>query len=307
MSKRYRLCCLTKNKTNPAYVGAQIGAARLAASLGCEFVGYAPETPEDVGEQTALLEQAIASAPDAILISPVHETALNPTLRKAVDAGIPLVFFVTSADGIEADSFVTANNHTLAFDIARHLFDHLEGRGRVAIIEGLPQSPTSAPRTQGFLEAAKLYPGIEIVASVVGNYQRPDAKRAMAGILATHPVIDGVLAANDFMALGAIEALEEAGRRATVVGMNAVPEAIKAIKQGRLLATVSYDALSLVCTAVHAAVHVLEGRRVPPLLELPAEIVDIGNCDAWDLPYEARPLPSWDAVLNYAGDKGWPR
>lgn len=296
MPRRYRLCCLTKNKTNPAYVGAQIGAARLADRLGCEFVGYAPETPEDVGEQAALLEQAIASAPDAILISPVHETALNTTLQMVVDAGIPLIYFVTSAEGIQADSFVTSNNHTLAFDIARHLFSHLGGRGKVAIIEGLPQSPTSAPRTRAFLEAAKLYPDIDIVASVVGNYQRADAKRAMAGILEEHPVVDGVLAANDFMALGAIEALEQAERHATVVGMNAVPDAIKAIKEGKLLATVSYDALSLVCIAVQAAVHILEGRKVPPLLELSAEIVDMRNCDAWDMPYENRPLPSWDAV-----------
>lgn len=298
MSKKYRLCCLTKNKTNPAYIGAQIGAARLAARLGHELIGYAPQIPDDIDQQRALLESALQTAPDAVLISPVHATALNATLERVVEAGIPLIFFVTSAENIKADSFVTSNNHTLAIDIARYLFEHLGGGGNVAIIEGLPQSPTSAPRTEGFLEAAALYPRINIVASAIGNYQRADGKREMARILVEHPQIDAVMAANDFMALGAIEALDEAGRTATVAGMNAVPDAIKTIKHRKLLATVSYDALSLVCTAVQAAVRILDGIAVPQLLELPADIVDASNCEAWDLPYEERPLPSWDMVMT---------
>ena len=300
MSRKYRLCCLTKNKTNPAYIGAQLGAARLAERLGHELIGYAPDIPEDVNQQIALLEAALDTAPDAILIAPVHITALNATLQKVVDAGIPLIFFVTSAEHIEANSFVTSNNFTLAVDIAKYLFEHLDGNGNIAIIEGLPQSPTSAPRTEGFRAAATMYPHINIVASAIGNYQRDDGKREMASILKQHPHIDGVLAANDFMALGALEALEEAGRKAAVVGMNAVPEAIKAIKSGNLLATVSYDALSLACIAVQAAVHILDGIPAPKLLALSADIVDASNCAAWDLPYEERPLPSWDMATRNA-------
>lgn len=300
MTGTYRLCCLTKNRTNPAYVGAQIGAARLAESLGCTLVGYAPETPDDVAEQTALLEAALASAPDAILISPVHTTALDPTLQKVVDAGIPLIFFVSSAPAIAADSFVTANNETLAAGIADYLFRHLGGSGDVAVIEGLPQSPTAAPRTRGFLRAAESSPGIRIVGQAVGDYQFAGGKGAMAGILERHPRIDGVVAANDVMALGALEALREAGRSARVVGINAMPDAIRAIGAGTLLATVSYDALSLVGTGVLAAVRILRGEPVPKLLELPADIVDASNCAAWDMPYERRPLPTWEAVVGSA-------
>jgi ribose transport system substrate-binding protein len=300
MTGAWRLCCLTKNRTNPAYVGAQIGAARLAERLGCTLVGYAPQTPDDVAEQTALLEEALASAPDAILISPVHTTALDPTLQKVVDAGIPLIFFVSSAPAIPADTFVTANNETLAAGIADYLFRYLGGSGDVAVIEGLPQSPTAAPRTRGFLKAAEGFPGIRIVKQAVGDYQYAGGKDAMAGILDRHARIAGVVAANDVMALGALEALREAGREAPVVGINAMPDAIGAIRAGTLLATVSYDALSLVGTGVLAAVRILRGEPVPKLLELPAEIVDAGNCDAWDMPYERRPLPRWEAVTGSA-------
>ncbi len=300
MARNFRLHCLTKNRTNPAYVGAQIGAARLAGSLGCTLVGAAPATPDDPGEQIALLEEALASRPDAILIAPVHTTALDPTLRKVVDAGIPLVFFVASAPAIPADTFVTADNRTLAAAVATRLFGHMGGSGEVAILEGLPQSPTAAPRTEGFRAAAAGFPDIRIAASAAGDYQRAGGRREMAGMLARHARIDGVVAANDAMALGAIEALREAGREAAVVGINAMPDAIQAIRSRAMLATVSYDALSLVCTGVHAAVRILTGLPVPALIELPAEVIDTGNCAAWELPYERRPLPSWEWATGAA-------
>ena len=300
MTRNFRLFCLTKNRINPAYVGAQIGAARLAESLGCILEGAAPATPDDPGEQTALLEEALAGRPDAILIAPVHTTALDPTLRKVVDAGIPLIFFVASAPAIAADTFVTADNRTLAAAVAARLFEHLGGTGEVAILEGLPQSPTAAPRTEGFRAAASGLPGIRIVDSAVGDYQHAGGRLAMARMLERHARIDGVVAANDAMALGAIEALREAGREAAVVGINAMPDAIRAIRSGAMLATVSYDALSLVCTGVHAAVRILTGRPVPRLLELPADVVDAGNCAAWDVAYEQRLLPTWESATGIA-------
>lgn len=294
MARNHRLCCLTKNRSNPAYVGAQVGAARLAGSLGCRLEGMAPATPDDPGEQAELLETAIAGRPDAILIAPVHTTALDPGLQKVVDAGIPLIYFVASSPGVAADCFVTADNRTLAAAVADRLFGHLGGSGDVAILDGLPQSPTSAPRTEGFRDAAAGFPGIRIVGSAVGDYQQAGGRRSMARLLERHARIDGVVAANDAMALGAIDALRAAGRTAAVVGINAMPDAILAVREGAMLATVSYDALSLACTAVYAAVRILDGLAVPRLLELPAEVIDAGNCAAWDRPYEERKLPSWE-------------
>ncbi|MDA0655478.1 MAG: substrate-binding domain-containing protein, partial [Proteobacteria bacterium] len=79
---KYRFCCISKNKTNPAYEGARIGASRVAERLGCEIVSVTPDTPDDAQEQEALLIEALHSSPDAILISPAHPTQLNPALQK---------------------------------------------------------------------------------------------------------------------------------------------------------------------------------------------------------------------------------
>jgi len=182
MSSKYHLCCLTKNRTNPAYEGARIGAERLAYQLGCELVNYAPNTPDDTFEQDALLNEALDSHPDAILIAPVHTTDLDLSLQKVRDAGIPLIFFVTKSDGVKSETFVTSKNHTLAVGIANYLFEHIGGIGDVAILEGAEKSPTSAPRTKGFRDAAAEYPDINIVASRVANYQRNNALREMTDI-----------------------------------------------------------------------------------------------------------------------------
>lgn len=86
-----------------------------------------------------------------------------------------------------------------------------------------------------------------------------------------------------------------------VVGVNAMPEAIAAIKAGWMRATAAYDAMTMACIATEAAVRVISGEPVPAQIELPVDIVDADNCNAWDRPFEERPLPDWDSVIGPTG------
>jgi ribose transport system substrate-binding protein len=296
--RKFRLAAFTKNRTNPAYVGARLGADRVAARFGCTLTHYVPLVPDDVEEQRALLEAALATRPDAILLAPTHVTALNDILSRVVAEGIPLVCFIGRPAGIPCTSFVSSDDRALARSIAACLFDSLgpEG-GDVVTIEGHPNAMTTPPRAAGFRDAAGARSNIRIVGSRAGDYQRDRGRAAMAELIAAVPRIDGVLAANDFMALGALEAMREAGRRLPIVGINATPEGIAAIKAGELLASSSFDAMKIACLAVEAAVRVLRGEVVPSEILLPVEVVDRSNCDAWDKPYEQRPPPEWEACV----------
>lgn len=300
MQKIFRLTCVTKNGTNPAYEGARIGARRVAEANGCEITHLFPTVPDDIDEQRTLIEQALGEKPDAILIAPTHPTALNPTLNKIVEAGIPLAFMVSQAEGVDAGTFVTSDNYALGREIAEYLIGHLNNHGDLVVIEGSPNSPTSPPRTDGFMDAIKAHPRVNLVARDYGNYQRADAHKAMSEILAKVPNVDGILSANDFMGMGIIDALEEAHRSAVLIGVNAMPGAIQAIKDGKMLATAAYDAMKMSCIATEAAIRMLKGETVPKLIELPVEIVDAENCALWDLPYEERPLPDWEAATSKA-------
>jgi ribose transport system substrate-binding protein len=98
------------------------------------------------------------------------------------------------------------------------------------------------------------------------------------------------------MALGALDALREAGRSAVASGVNAIPEAIVAIRDGAMLATADFDAMGMAALATECALRHLRGERVPAKIELPVQVVDRSNCSHWDLPFAQRALRTLEEV-----------
>jgi ribose transport system substrate-binding protein len=157
---------------------------------------------------------------------------------------------------------------------------------------------TSTARVRGFRDALLNFPDIRIVAAICGDYLREPAKRAATALLESRLHFDAVLAANDDMALGMIAALEEAGRECPIVGVNAIPEAITAIKQGKLLATADFNAMKISELATEAAIRHLRGEALPPKIILPVEVIDSGNFGEWDKPFEQRRASKWEDAVR---------
>jgi ribose transport system substrate-binding protein len=295
------IAVFTKNFTNPAYHAARLGAARTAARLGGQVTHYVPRRPDSLDEQIALVGQAIAERPDAMVFAPVHATAMNDSVRRINAAGIPLVNFINRLAMGGYVTYVGSDDVRLARAVALRLLDHLGGRGDIVILEGVPGAVSSQDRLRGFQEALRAVPGVRVVASRPADYQRDTARRVTRELLASIPRIDGILSANDVMSLGAIDALEEAGRSIPLIGVNALPEAVTELKSGRLLATVDFDAMKLSCIATEAAIRHLRGQAVPGDIELPVQIVDAANCAPWDRPLEERECPRWEDVVKDEG------
>ena len=264
--------------------------------MGGRAIHYVPDTPDDVGEQLALIDQAIAAKPDAMVFVPVHLTAVNEAILRINAAGIPIVNLISPTGVGERVCFIGSDDCALATEITRHVARRLGPGNRVVILEGHPASGTTLERARGIKAGLAEFPHIVVAASVRGDYQRDIACNAMTGLISDGLHFDAVIAANDTMALGALDAL--GGREALVVGVNAIPEAIAAIKAGRLLATVDFDAMKMACIATEAAFRHLRGEAIPPRIMLPVQVVDASNCANWDKPYEARESPSWDAVMR---------
>jgi len=295
------LAVFTKNRTNDAYAAARLGSERTAARLGARVVHYVPQRPDDIEQQIALVGQALTARPDAVLFVPVHDTAMNASVRKLNDAGIPAVNLLNRLTEGRFVTFVGSDDYRIGYDIAACLFRHLGGKGDIVVLEGVPGAVTSRDRVRGFHDALAQWPGIRVAASRAANYQQETARRVVAELLPGLPRLDGILSANDVMSLGAIEALEAAGRSAAVVGVNALPDAITAIKRGKLLATVDFDALKIACIAAEAAIRHLRGQPVPRDIELPVQIVDAANCQPWDRPLEERECPRWEDIVKDEG------
>jgi ribose transport system substrate-binding protein len=224
---------------------------------------------------------------------------VNGAILRFDEANIPLFNIIVPTTAGRRVTFIGSDDRALARDIARHLFQRLGGRGAIVILEGTPASATSAARYDGFRDALAEYPGIAVKLSMRGDYLRDVARGAWRAAGDKVRGIDGVLCANDAMALGVLDALDDAKETVEsppIVGVNAIPEAIAAIAQGRMLATANFDAMAMSELATEAAVRHLNGEAVPERIMLPVEVVHAGNCAAWNRPFAERPSPDWNAV-----------
>lgn len=291
------LAVFTKNRVNPAYDAARMVADRVAAEAGARTVHYVPETPDHVGQQKALVREALKARPDAVLLNPADDVAMAEDLASFAVAGIPVVLIINRMKG-PALTFVGSDDVGVGFTAAKALIQGLGGTGGIAALDGTPSAPTARDRTVGFRRAVAESPGIDLLGARVGYLLAPPARIAMAELLKTHPRIDGVWCANDVMAFGALEALADAGRTAKVVGVNGLPTAIDHIEHGRMLASVDFSAFNIAAIATRAALRHLEGKPVPPEIMVPAELIDRSNYRRWKVPFAERPSPAWDEIVR---------
>src|SRR5277367_1337831 len=203
------IAVFTKNLTNPTYQAFRIAADRVAGATGVKIVHFVPKQPDNVDEQIAMVDQVLRDKPDAVIFIPVDDVAMIPSVQKLNEAKIPVVLVSNPLPG-NFVTYVGADDFEIGYREAHYLFEHLGGKVKIVVIEGVLVAPTNRERVRGYKRAFAEYPGIDVLGSGIGNYQQPDAKRVMEKFLAEHKQIDAVLSANDSMALGALEALKQA-------------------------------------------------------------------------------------------------
>jgi ribose transport system substrate-binding protein len=295
-----RIAVFTKNRTNPAYAAARLGADRTATRFGGTTTHYVPQVPDSAPEQIELIERAIAEKPDAVVFVPCHETAANDAILGFDAADIPLFNIIVPTTAGRRVTFVGSDDRALARDIARYLFGKIGRRGAIIIIEGTPASATSHLRFAGFQDALAEHKSIAVRCTLQGEYQRTTARDVFLAAKDQWQGTDAILCANDAMALGVLDALaqEKSAFRPLIVGVNAIPEAVAAIASGQMLATANFDAMAMSEIATEAAARHLRGEMVPAQIMLPVQVIDAGNCARWNVPFEKRPSPEWGKVAG---------
>ena len=297
-----RFITVSKNASNPAYRGARKGVDRLAKKLGVEVHHFAPQVDDSIEEQIAFVKGLLADPPTALLISPAHESALDTALEELRDAGVPIVMFVGQTTREElAHCFIGSDNRGMTLAVAETVGHALGGQGSVMVLDGNPLGILYEARARGFRDGIAQFDGLRMLGAQDGLFLREPAHKAMHALMDAHGTPDAVLVANDFMALGAMEALRERGARALVGSVNATPEGIDAIQRGEMLVTAAFNAMAMGCLALQAAQRILRGEVIPRQIMLPAEMVTAANLAQWSLPYEQRPLPDWDRTVEVQG------
>jgi ribose transport system substrate-binding protein len=291
------IAVFTKNQTNPYFQAVRVGTETAAKTLGVKVIQYIPTKPDSIPEQLSQVEDVIVKKPDAIIFIPVDYKAMVPAVEKINAAGIPVTNITDRSAGGQFVAYVGANDYNIGLATARVLLKGIGGKGNVIILEGVKGSLTSTDRVRGFNDALKENPNVKLLASQPGNFQRLQALQVMENLMQSFPSIDGVLAANDPMAVGAIEALEGANRKAQVVGINGSKEAVELIKSGKLLASGDFNGFIQGCIGTQIAARNLRKQPTPKEVILKSIVIDSSNVKPYETPVEQRTCPTLEQIV----------
>ncbi len=233
------LAIITVDPANPYWKAEADTAVATAEELGYETTVNAHENDADL--QNQFIDAAISQEVDAIILDPAGADESVGAVQKATDADIP-VFLINaeiSEQGI-AKSQIVSNNAQGATVGAQAFAEAIGGAGRIVELFGNPTDNNAQVRSDGYKAVLAQYPDIEIVQSEVANWDRAEGKARMEIMLSANPDIVGVVAGNDEMALGAIQALKDAGKleQVKVLGFDGNQDAVDAVLAGEMVATV---------------------------------------------------------------------
>jgi ribose transport system substrate-binding protein len=285
------IAVFTKNQ-GPIFAALRAGAAVAAKNLGVQLVNYVPSTADNVAEQNKLVDDAIKDKPDAIVFVPVNFTEAVGAVKKINAAQIPLVNANEPLVNADIVGYVGTNDVSLARETGRYLLKAMNGSGSVVILDGPDKSFSAEGRGQGFRDVIKEFPDVKLLDGKAANYQRAQGKQVVAGFLSKFAHVDGVLAANDPMATGAVDALKAANQKALVVGINASREVMDLIKSGDMVGSGDYDTFAQGCLAVEMAVRAIHKEDVPRQLILKPTVIDKTNYAPFDQPLDKRECPT---------------
>jgi ribose transport system substrate-binding protein len=277
--KKLKVGLAMNTLNNPFFVAVKEGAEAQAKELGIDLV--VTDAQNNPGQQLADVENLLQQNLDVLIIDPADSDAIVEGVKKANDAKVPVFTIDRQSNGGEVVTHIGFDAIKSGNIAGEFLAKALNGKGNIVEIQGIMGTNVARDRSKGFNEALAKYPDMKIIARQAADFDRGKALSVMENILQANPVIDGVYAANDEMALGALAAIEAAGRldQITVIGCDAVDPALDAIRQGKLEATIAEPPFFLGKEAVQTAVTISKGESVEKSVILDSTLVTKENID----------------------------
>jgi len=249
-----------------------------ASQPGVELI--AVDSKEDVATQLGQVENFVAQKVDAIIIIPANTDAADPMTKAAQDAGIPLVYVNRIPSNLpEGVAYVGSDSIQAGIMQAEWLAEQLGGKGNVVIMNGDLAQEAAQKRTEGEKQVFAKFPDIKIIKEDTGNWSRDQGLALMENWLASGDQIDAVASNNDEMAIGAIQAIDAAGKLGEILvgGVDASPDALQEMDKNRLNVTVFQNAKGQGEGGIKAAIALAKGEQIEQITWVPFELVTPEN------------------------------
>ncbi len=282
---RYKMALVMKAASNPFFARMEEGARQAADSFKVNLLIAAITRETDINQQVSLIENMIVQGVQAILIAPADSKAIVNALKKAQDAGIRLINIdnridaaTAAAVGLKIDCYVGVDNEAGGKMAGDYLVKLMSKKGKAAMLEGIRGVDNAEARKRGFLKALE-GTQIELAASQSANWAQDQGLDVFANILQANPDISGLFCANDMMALGAIQAIDQAGKsgKIFVTSYDNLQAARQAIAARRLHATIEQHPERMGFGGVEVAKNLLAGRQIDPEMMIELELVTEKN------------------------------
>ena len=245
------------------------------------------DAKNDSGKQLSQVETFITQGVDAIIINPVDTSAVGPMLDEAKDANIPVVIvnrMPSAKDMKKIYAFVGSESIQSGTMQMEKVAEMLGGKGNVAIMTGELGSEAQIKRTEGNKNIVKKNPDMKIIREATGNFQRSEGMKLMENWIQSGDKINALVANNDEMAIGAIMALEAAGKLNDVIvsGIDGTPDALEYVKSGKLKVSAFQDPMGQGSKAVETAIQAAKGEKLADKnVWVPFELITQENVDTF--------------------------
>ncbi len=276
------IALVMKTANNPFFIDMERGAREAADKLGVELIVQSAEREVDVEKQMQIIENLIQRQVNALCITPSGSKEIVPAIVKANKAKIPVLIVDTRVDettlkeaGGQVATFIGSDNFAGGKIAGKKIVESLGGRGKVAVLEGIPGHETGDARLGGFHEALQEHSGIEVIASQTANWERALGYNVFQNLLQSNPDIQALFACNDMMALGALAAIAAAGKTGEiiVVGFDAIDDARSAIRKGEMHGSIAQFPSEMGRLAVEKAFDLLNGKTIADYIPTKIELV----------------------------------
>ena len=258
---------------NPFFVTLSDGAEEKAKELGVDLIVV--DAGDDSAKQTSDIEDLISKNIAVLIVNPVDSDAVAPAVEDAIEKGIKVIAVDRVVNGVDVDCSIASDNVAGAKMAADYLVE-LAGEGaKTAELEGVNGASATIDRGEGFHSVAD--EKLDVVASQTANFNRAEGMTVMENMLQANPDIQCVFAHNDEMALGAIEAIGD--KEIIVAGFDATDDAIEAVKEGTMAATVAQQPDLMGATAVETATKLMAGETVEKTLPVEVSLITKDNVE----------------------------
>lgn len=289
---RLTIAVVPKGLVHQFWLTVRAGAEQAGQEMGAAILWRGPDAETDVVEQIDIVDDMITRGVDAIVLAACDTHALIDPVKRAVDAGIPVV---TIDSGLESDlpvSFVATDNIKGAQLAADKLAELIGGKGVVGQIPFVPGAATSQLREKGFQDGMAKHPEITVLPP---QYSMSDVAKGMSvtqDLMTAHPEMAGIFGANESSAMGAVQAIEAAGKTGQIklVAFDAATEELDALKRGTIQALIVQNPFQMGYQGVKAAVDKIKGKDVPKQIDTGVTVITAENLETPEVQKLLNPL-----------------